>query len=56
MFCAISTIAAQIITKNIKITAQNIIHWSQWEIAEDFDFSYLIQLIQLKRVDVLQTI
>ena len=34
MICAINTIKAQIITKNLKMLAQKITHWSQWEIAE----------------------
>ena len=37
----ISIIKAQIITKNIKITVQNITHWSQWDIAADFKVLYL---------------
>ena len=47
MICAVNTTSAQSITKNIK-TAQSIIHWSQWENAEDSDF---IQFIQLEKVD-----
>ena len=31
--------------------AQNITYYSQWEITEDFNISYLIQFIQLEGVD-----
>ena len=51
MICAINIIKAQIVTKNIKITAKNITHLSQWENAEDFDLPDFIQFIQLERVD-----
>ena len=40
MFCAVNVFAAQ-----------NIIHWSEWEITVDFDISDLIHFIQLKRID-----
>ena len=56
MSCAINNIKTQILTKIIKIfAAQNITHRSQWKITEDFDISDLIRLIQLKRVEFLQT-
>ena len=44
MICAINTIEAQITTKNIKITAQNITHWSQWEITEDFEVLFTLNI------------
>ena len=31
-------------------TAENVILWSQWEIAEDSDLSELIQFIQLELI------
>ena len=42
IICAINTIKAQTITKNIKGTAQNITHLSQWEIAEHYYLSDFI--------------
>ena len=40
MICAINNIKAQIITKNIKMSVQNITHWSQRKTTENFDNSF----------------